>query len=130
MDPPRITRHPENKSVATGRDAVFTVEATGDDLKFKWQKDGEYIDKNEPWIKCSQNDTASTLCIKHISKDDKGHYKCVVKNRVEKSGKASDEAELLVCELSFNACRMLTAFFFQNIFAQFQQYRPLHVGCY
>ena len=105
MDPPRITRHPENKSVATGRKAVFVVEATGDDLKFQWQKDGECI-RNEPWFHCSQTNTTSTLCIENASKDDKGRYKCVVENLVEMSGKASDEAELLVCELSLDVCRI------------------------
>ena len=114
MDPPRITRHPENRSVATGRKAVFTVEATGDDLKFQWQKDGECI-KNESWFHCGQTDTTSTLCIEHSSKDDKGRYRCVVKNVMEKNGKVSHEAELLVCELFLDACRMLTCSL-QNIF--------------
>ena len=106
MDPPRITRHPEKKLLVTGADAVFTVEATGDELQFKWQKDGECIDEHEPWFHCSQTDTTSTLCIKHVSKDNKGHYQCVVKNRVKMSGKVSNEAELLVCEFSFDVCRL------------------------
>ena len=108
MDPPRVTRHPQNTLVATGADAVFTVEATGDDLEFKWQKDGECIDEHEPWFHCSQTDTTSTLCIKHALKDNKGDYKCVVKNPVENSGTVSNAAELFVRELSFDVCRMLT----------------------
>ena len=119
MDPPRITRKPENTAVATGADADFTVEATGDDLQFKWQKDGECIDKHEPWFHCSQTDTTSTLRIKHVSKDYKGHYKCVVKNPVESSGKVSNEAELFVCELSFDVCRMLTCSLHEIFFVQF-----------
>ena len=115
MDPPRITRHPEKKLLVTGADAVFTVEATGDELQFKWQKDGECIDEHEPWFHCSQTDTTSTLCIKHVSKDNTGHYQCVVKNRVEMIGKVSNEAELLVCELSFDVFRMFTCHL-QNIF--------------
>ena len=107
MDPPRITGHPENKSVATGMDAVFTVEATGDDLQFQWQKDGECIDRHDPQFHCSQTNTTSTLCIKHVLKNDHGHYKCVVKNQVAESGEVSHEAELFVCELAFNMYRML-----------------------
>ena len=88
-------------------DAVFTVEATGDDLQFQWQKDGECIDKYEPWFHCSQTDTTSTLCIKRVLKNNKGNYKCVVKNRAAESGDVSHEAELFVCELAFNMYRML-----------------------
>ena len=124
-----ITGHPENTSIATGMDAVLTVEATGDELYFQWQKDGECIDKKKSRFHFHHANTTSTLRIKDVSKDDKGRYKCVVKNLVEMGGKASDEAELLVCELSFDVCRILTCFL-QNIFAQFYQYRPLHVGCY
>ena len=123
MDPPRITGHPENKLVATGMDAVFTVEATGDDLQFQWQKDGECIDKYEPWFHCSQTDTTSTLCIKRVLKNNKGHYKCVVKNQVAESGEVSHEAELFVCELAFiiiDVCRMLTcSFVLGKVFVQF-----------
>ena len=108
MDPPSITRHPENKLVATGMDAVFTVEATGDDLQFQWQKDGECIDRHDPRFHCSQTDTTSTLCIKHVLKNDEGHYKCVVKNPVAERGEVSHEAELFVCELSFDVRRMLS----------------------
>ena len=101
-----ITGHPENTSVATGMDAVLTVEATGDELYFQWQKDGECIEKNNSRFYFHQTNTTSTLRIKDVSKDDKGRYKCVVKNLVEMSGKASDEAELLVCELSLEVCRI------------------------
>ena len=120
MDPPRITGHPENKLVATGMDAVFTVEATGDDLQFQWQKDGECIDRHDPRFQCSQTDTTSTLCIKHVLKNDDGHYKCVVKNRVAERGEVSHEAELFVCELPFDVCRMLSgSFVLGNVFVPF-----------
>ena len=41
VDAPKITQHPESKSVASGASTTLTVEATGDDLHFKWQKDGK-----------------------------------------------------------------------------------------
>ena len=108
MDLPSVTGHPENKLVATGMDAVFTVEATGDDLQFQWQKDGERIDRHDPRFHCSQTGTTSTFRIKHVLKNDEGHYKCVVKNQVAERGEVSHEAELFVCELSFDVRRMLS----------------------
>ena len=98
VDPPKITRHPESQSVVTGTPIAFTVEATGDDLQFLWQKDDEDIDKNESRLQRSQTDNTSTLCIQHVKKSDQGHYKCLVKNPVEKSGTKSYVAELIVRE--------------------------------
>ena len=102
VDPPKITRHPESQSVVTRTTIAFTVEAMGDDLQFLWQKDDKEIDKNESRLQCSQTDNTSTLHIEHVKKSDQGHYKCLVKNPVEKSGTKSDVAELIVCE--FYSC--------------------------
>ena len=44
VDAPKITRHPESQSVVTGTPIAFTVEATGDELQFLWQKDDKDID--------------------------------------------------------------------------------------
>ena len=82
----------------TGTPITFTVEATGDDLQFLWQKDDKDIDKNESRLQCSQTDNTSTLHIEHVKKSDQGHYKCLVKNPVEKSETKSDVAELIVRE--------------------------------
>ena len=80
----------------------------GDELQFLWQKDDKDIDKNESQLQCSQTDNTSTLHIQHVKKSDQGHYKCLVKNPVEKSEKTSHEAELTVCEF---ACCLLLCFF-------------------
>ena len=85
----------------TGTPPAFTVEATGDDLQFLWQKDGKDIDKNESRLQCSETDNTSTLCIQHVKKSGQGHYKCLVTNPVGMSEKTSDEAELTVCELFY-----------------------------
>ena len=91
------------QSVVTGTPIAFTVEATGDDLQFLWQKDGKDIDKNESWLQCSQTDNTSTLHIQHVKKSDQGHYKCIVENPVKESEKTSDEAELTVREFFYLA---------------------------
>ena len=100
VDPPNITRHPENKSVAAGVSTFFTVEATGDNLQFQWQKDGKEIDSNESRLQCNDTDNTSTLHMNAVEKSDKGHYKCLVKNPVEINGKTTCVAELTVGEFS------------------------------
>ena len=98
VDPPVITRHPESQSIATRTGTVFRVEATGDELQFQWQKDGIDIDHSEPRFQCNSAGTVSTLHIKDTSKSDKGHYRCLITNPVEKKGILSTEADLLVCK--------------------------------
>ena len=84
----------ENQSVATEADMIFTVEATGDDLQFQWQKDGKDIDSND--CLSSPTDHSSTLQIQCV---EKGHYKCLVKSSVEESRKKSlHAAELQACK--------------------------------
>ena len=100
VDPPKITQHPQSKSVVTGAPTAFTVEATGDGLWFLWQKDSKDINRNEPRVQCTQADKTSTLRIQCVKKSDKGHYKCLVKNPVEKRGRSSLAAELTVCKFS------------------------------
>ena len=97
VDLPKITRHPESQSAVTGAPITFTVEATGDDLQFLWQKDGQDINKHGSQFQCSQTDNTSTLRIQHVNKSDQGHYRCLVKNPVEET---SYEAELTVCEFA------------------------------
>ena len=82
VDTPKITLHPESKSVVTGQPTTFTVEATGDDLQFKWQKNG--VDLSEDG-RHHGTDT-DTLHIVNVEKDDnKSHYRCLVKNDIEES---------------------------------------------
>ena len=96
VDPPWIVQNPETKSVATGTDVTFTVEATGDDLHYQWQKDGNDIDSSESRFSSIQTESTSTLRIECVKKSDKGHYNCLVKNLV---GMTSSAAELTVCKL-------------------------------
>ena len=96
--PPKIIRHPENQSVATGADTMFTVETTGDELQFQWQKDGIDIAGSEPRLQCNSAGNASTLYIKDTNKSDKGHYRCLIRNPVEKRRLPSTEANLSVCK--------------------------------
>ena len=104
VDPPKVTRNPENQSVATGVHTTFRVESKGDDLQFQWQKDDTDIDSSEPQCHCNSTGDASTLHIQHTKKSDRGHYRCLVKNPVEKRGKASHEADLSVCKISILHC--------------------------
>ena len=92
-DPPRITQHPKDQSVATGADVAFTVEATGDDLHFQWQKNRCDLDDGD---RCCGTHT-SGLRIIEVEKDDKGRYRCLVKNSV--GDKFSHEAFLIVSKL-------------------------------
>ena len=98
VHPPKIISNPESMSVAARAGATFTVEATGDELQFQWQKDGKDIDKNESRLQCSQTNNTSTLHIQHVKKSDQGHYKCLVKNLIEENEKTSHDAELTVRE--------------------------------
>ena len=118
VDAPKITRHPVNQSVVTGTAIAFTVEATGDDLQFLWEKDGKDIDRNGSRLQCSQTDNTSTLHIQHVKRSDQGHYKCLVKNPVEESGTNSDVAKLIVREFfvcllaSFSVLLFVLSFLF------------------
>ena len=96
VDPPEITQGPGNQSVATAADAAFRVEAKGDGLQFQWQKDERDIIDNDSRFNFSRTEGTSKLCICNVQKSDKGHYRCLIKNPVEKSGKASKEADLSV----------------------------------
>ena len=104
VDPPEIIQHPESQSVATGTDATFSVKATGDEIEFQWQKDERDIDK-ESRFSFSGAQGTSMLCIQHVRKSDKGRYRCLIKNSIEKSGKPSHEADLSVGKLVFSFMR-------------------------
>ena len=104
VDPPVVTQHPLSQLLSTGAEAAtFKIEATGDDLTFQWQKNGSDLHSD---INYSGTDT-NTLKIQHVKKGDAGHYRCLVKNQVEKDGKLSKEAELAVCKLDAVKCIVL-----------------------
>ena len=99
VDPPEVTQGPESQSVATGADITFKVEATGDEIVFQWQKNERSIIDNESRFNFTGSADTSMLCIQRTEKSDKGHYRCLVKNPVEKKGKPSKKASLSVCKL-------------------------------
>ena len=98
VDPPEIIQHPESQSVATGTDATFNVKATGDKIEFQWQKDERDIIEKDSRFSFSGTEDTNMLCIQCVQKSDKGDYRCLIKNPVEKSGKPSKEADLSVCK--------------------------------
>ena len=106
VDPPKITQHPENQSVFPGMSVDFSIEATGDNLWFQWQKDG--IDLSDTDKYCGVN--TETLGIVAVEASDEGGYRCFVKNDVGKL--FSDEAllsfgKLLATTNSLLRCNLL-----------------------
>ena len=78
----------------------FRVEATGDDIQFQWQKNGINIDSKDYRLCCNSTGTVSTLHIQQTEKSDNGHYRCLIKSPIEKSGKPSNGADLSVCKFA------------------------------
>ena len=94
VDPPKVTQHPSCQSVPTGAQATFTIEATGDDLIFQWQKNASDVHNGNNYTGTDTN----TLNIRQAKKSDEGHYRCLVKNDVKRDGEVSEKAKLTVCE--------------------------------
>ena len=66
--------------MAPGTKVKFKVEATGDCLKFKWQKDRKTdLSDDEKYY---DTDT-DTLHIVEVEKGDKGCYRCCVSNYIK-----------------------------------------------
>ena len=97
-NPPKITQHPKDQSVATGADVSFHVEATGDDLNFQWQKNQSNLDDGD---RCCGTHT-NTLRILEAEMSDKGCYRCLMMNPVGKE--LSDEAFLTVSKWLIFSC--------------------------
>ena len=96
VDPPKIIEHPNSQSVPTGSQATFTIEVTGDDLTFQWQKNDNDVHNGSNYSGADTN----TLSIQHVKKSHAGCYRCLVKNDVKKDGEISDEAQLTIRESS------------------------------
>lgn len=80
---PRILRQPEPQSVEEGGRVQFLVEAEGQELKYRWLKDGFPLAGDQP-----------VLVISQARFSDSGNYRCEVENS---SGKvSSQEAKLKV----------------------------------
>ena len=103
VDPPKVTEHPKSQSMPTGGETTLKVEATGDDLKFQWQKNGRNLKNGSNYSETGTN----TLSIRHVKKSHAGCYRCLVRNEVKLEGEISEEAELNVCEcLSMSLCSL------------------------
>ena len=88
VDTPKVVQHPENQSVIPGKNVNFSIEATGDNLQFKWQKDGIDLSDGDKYFGVNTD----TLYIVPAEAADEGDYRCLVENDVEKL--FSDEAVL------------------------------------
>ncbi len=67
---PDIVSQPTNQTVDEGQNVNFSVTASGDDLSYQWQKDGEDI----------SGATSSTLSLSLVGPSDAGAYQCNVLN--------------------------------------------------
>ncbi len=86
LSPPEITGQPQDQNVMEGESAGFSVEATGRDLSYRWQRNGVDIEGADDPV----------LLIEASREDDGAHYSCIVTNP---AGEArSEEAELTVDE--------------------------------
>ena len=75
-----ITRHPDNQSVEFRTDVKFSIGATGDNLRFQWQKDGSDLSDGDKY----QGVNTDTLHILAVKGSDEGDYGCLVENDVGK----------------------------------------------
>ena len=92
VDPPRVIRHPNSLSVTAEAEATFTIDAEGDGLTFRWQKDGgDLYDDNR-----LHGTGTKTLSIQSVKKGDQGYYRCLVKNDL--GSRSSHDANLSVCK--------------------------------
>ena len=93
VNPPKVVQHPENQSIIPGKDIDFSIEATGDNLQFQWQKNGSDLSDGDKY----HGVHTDTLHIMRVTEGDKGCYRCLVMNNVET--KFSHEALLTESEL-------------------------------
>ncbi|WP_342750535.1 Ig-like domain-containing protein [Termitidicoccus mucosus] len=70
VSPPRITRHPVAQSIQPGGTASFSVNATGNGLRYQWQKDGVDI----------AGATSDALFVVYAKSSDAGVYRVIVSN--------------------------------------------------
>ena len=58
----------------------FSIEATGDNLRFQWQKDGSDLVNTAKY----RGIYTATLCIVAVEGSDEADYRCLVENDVGK----------------------------------------------
>jgi len=87
---PRITQQPVGVTLARGDSASFSVVATGNNLRYQWQKDGlDLLDGNGV-----SGATSYLLQVSDVQAGHAGGYRCVVSNRHGSAN--SDTATLAV----------------------------------
>ena len=104
VDPPKISRHPENKSGATGADIAMTIQATGESLHYQWQKDGINLSDDD---RHRGTGTHTLHIVKAEKRDNKARYSCLVKNEIgEEFSKEAVLAvsKLLICVFGMSGC--------------------------
>ena len=90
--------------MAPGTNVKFKIEATGVDLKFKWQKDRKtYLSDDDKYYETATD----TLNIVEVEKGDEGRYRCHVTNCTGET--FSEEAFLTVSKLVVHVFYVLEA---------------------
>lgn len=84
---PSITQHPRDVHVSDGSSATLTLEATGTDLTYQWQR-------NKQNIQGATGATYSTPVLWIGNGDDGSMYRCIVSN--QNGSVTSDEATVFV----------------------------------
>ena len=74
--------------VVPGQCATFTINATGSNLMYQWQKNG---------VNITTKATSATYTIAAVAESDEGEYRCVVSNAA--NSVTSTAASLTVCKL-------------------------------
>ena len=87
--------------MAPGTEIKFNIEATGDDLKFQWQKNRN-IDLSDDEKYCGAN--TDTLHIVEVEKGDKGRYRCRVSNYIGETFSEEAFRKLVIDVVMFFAC--------------------------
>ncbi|WP_290583842.1 immunoglobulin domain-containing protein [Ketobacter sp.] len=79
-----ITRSPASKSVPAGESVAFTVQASGDGLRYEWRKNGQVIPGSSP-----------TLSFASVRELDEASYSCRVFNDGSSANCASFNLDVL-----------------------------------
>ena len=93
-----ITIHPAPQELTLpGMSAIFTVTATGNELKYLWLKDGV----------CVSETFNNTLDIESVTESDEGQYSCIVSN--DAGCATSTAASLTLCKYMYNGYILASA---------------------
>ncbi len=95
MEAPIIIVEPESRlDVLVGVDVNFSVTATGDSLRYQWQKDGDNI-TDSPGTYSGAN--SKSLVVQNVSEINEGSYQVIITNQA--GAITSAQINLTICEL-------------------------------